>query len=146
GVAGQNVIELDPAGGGEDGTSFALQQSAAELQDKRVIVEDQHRDILQLGRHQYVLPSTTVCLERFRCMIHFPGAATTWTNSISPSRRPLCRRSIRRPNLPQTPFRSAARPTTTRRRTAISGRCFRSGFRSDADGHRSSSSYCCSSP
>src|SRR6185295_9414992 len=114
------VIELDPARGGQDGASFALEQRAAELQDERVVVENQHGDIGQRRRHA-VLPSYfRVCGTRLDRMIHFPAAATTWTNSISPRRRPL----LRPPSPPRTRFRSAVRLITTRVLTAISVRCF----------------------
>jgi hypothetical protein len=42
-IAGQHVIELDPAGCGQDGTAFSLEQRPAKLQNQRIVVEDQNR-------------------------------------------------------------------------------------------------------
>src|SRR5206468_3447563 len=60
GVAGQDVVELDPARGGEHGASLALEQRAAELQHQRVVIENQDSDFRQRYRHAKVLPPLRV--------------------------------------------------------------------------------------
>ena len=57
-VAGEDMVELDPARSSQNRTAFALEKRAAELENEWVVVEDQDSNLRQRRRHRRAFPFT----------------------------------------------------------------------------------------